>query len=248
MTHYLDIHQLNAAPRAQKHLPIVWLLLIIGAVAFVASLYPLIHELTRLSEAKSAQAALVKVMHREAAEKRKLLAEQSNTAAMERESVRAQIQESVHMSWDGIFDALEVAADTVHAGVSILSLAPTRVNGTATQLNISALAANTPIMLAYIEALKKDPRVLQAELATQQPDEKVGPTVLRFRVSAVLNPKINVPHAARETASAPAPAPTGLAASLPTAQGISGAIFPLQSGNSLVPAKPASAPPKPGRK
>ena len=206
MKPYLDPNQFNVAPGARKHLPIAWLMLAAGTVAFAICLYPLTHELKRLSTAKAAQAALSNTMRRDAAEQRKQVAEQNNAAAMDRERIRAQIQESVHMSWDGIFDTLEVAANTVHAGVSILSLAPTRVSGTATQLNISALAANAPIMLAYIEALKKDPRVSQVELATQQPDEKVNAAVIRFRLQVVLNPKISVPLAAREVTSAPASA------------------------------------------
>lgn len=199
---HLDLNALNVAPGAQRHLPMAWVMLAVGAVALGASLYPLTHELNRLNSAKTAQASMVKTLRREAVEQRKQMAEQTNTAAIEREKIRSQIQESVQMSWDGIFDALETAADTVHAGVSIISLAPTRVNGTSTHLNIAALAANAPIMLAYIEALKKDPRVLQVELSTQQPDEKVGSAVLRFRISVVLNPKISLPHAAREPASA----------------------------------------------
>jgi hypothetical protein len=202
MNSHLDLNAFNVAPGAQRHLPIAWVMLAIGVVALGASLYPLTHELNLLSGAKAAQTNMVKTLRREAVEQRKQMAEQTNTAALEREKIRSQIQESVQMSWDGIFDALEMAADTVHAGVSIISLAPTRVNGTSTHLNIAALAANAPIMLAYIEALKKDPRVLQVELSTQQPDEKVGPAVLRFRVSVVLNPKISVPHAVREPAAA----------------------------------------------
>ena len=213
MKPYLDPNQFDVAPGAKKHLPIAWVMLAVSALAFIACLYPLAQELNRLSVAKSTQAALTKTMRRDAAEQRKQLAEQNNAAAIDREKIRAQIQESVHMSWDGIFDTLEVAANTVHAGVSILSLAPTRVSGTATQLNISALAANTPIMLAYIEALKKDPRVSLVELSTQQPDEKVGPAVLRFRLHVVLNPKISVPLAVRDAASAPAGAASTTASS-----------------------------------
>ncbi|MES2948837.1 MAG: hypothetical protein V4858_09895 [Pseudomonadota bacterium] len=215
MKHYLDSSRLNVAPGAPKHLPLAWVMLAAGVLVFGASLYPLTHELQRLAEAKSAQAALTKSMRREVTEQRKLQAEQNNSAAMEREKIRAQIHETVHMSWDGIFNALEVAADAVHAGVSIISLAPTRVTGTATQLNIAALAANMPIMLAYIEALKKDPRVSQVEMSTQQPDEKVGPAVIRFRISVVLNPKIEVPRAVREPASAAQPSIPASASPVP---------------------------------
>lgn len=213
MSNYLDLNAVNVAPGAQRHQPIAWIGLAIGFLALGASLYPLAYELSRLSAAKTAQTTLVKTLRREALEQRKQMAEQTNTAAIDREKIRSQIQESVQMSWDGIFDALEMAADTVHAGVTIISLAPTRVNGTSTHLNISALAANAPIMLAYIETLKKDPRVLQVELTTQQPDEKVGPAVLKFRISVVLNPKINVVHAVRE------PAPMSMPASAPTPTG-----------------------------
>lgn len=202
MKAYLDANQFNVAPGASRHPPMTWVMLAASAVVFGVCLYPLSHALGRLNDAKSAQAALIQAMRRDAAEQRKHLADQSNTAALEREKIKAQIQDSMRMSWDGVFDALEVAADTVHAGVSIISLAPAKVSASATQLNIAALAANVPIMLAYVDALKKDPRVSQVEITTQQPDEKVGPAVIRFRISVVLNPKITVAHAARESASA----------------------------------------------
>ena len=215
----MDAQRFNVAPGAARHLPLAWAMLAAGVVALGASLYPLTHELRLLSEAKATQAALAKSLQREAAEQRKRSGEQNNAAAQEREKIKAQIQEFVHMSWDGIFDALEVAADAVHAGVGIIALAPVKVNGTATQLNITALAANVPIMLAYIDVLKKDPRVSQVELSTQQPDEKVGPAVIRFRISVVLNPKITVPHPAREAASAAAPADVAPTAPAPTSIG-----------------------------
>lgn len=231
---YLDSNKFNVAPGAKKHLPIAWVMLAVSALAFAVCLYPLTQELKHLSAAKTAQTVLTKTLHRDAAEQRKQMAELNNAAAIDREKISAQIQESVHMSWDGIFDALESAANTVHAGVSILSLAPTRVSGTATQLNISALAANTPIMLAYIEALKKDPRVSQVELSTQQPDEKVGATVLRFRLHVVLNPKISVPPPVREAASGPA-----LAVSAPASSPVSASFgVPIPKA----PVSPSSTP------
>lgn len=247
MRRYLDPNQLNVAPGAARHLPLVWMLLAASATVLGLSLYPLWHELGLLNQVKAQQAALTLSMRKDAVAQRKQLADQGSSDALERDKIKAQLQESVHMSWDGIFDALEVAADTVHAGVSILSLAPARVHGTATQLNISALAANVPIMLAYIEALKRDPRVSQAEIITQQPDEKVGPAVIRFRLSVTLNPKITVAHAAREPASAPlatSSAPQGkLVGTQP------GILAPLP----LVPLAPtaigrASAPPVPARR
>ena len=208
MRPYVDASRFNVAPVATRHVPLAWVMLAGASLLFIASLFPLYRELDRLSTAKSAQSTLVKTMQREAAEQRKRLNEQNTAAAQEREKIKAQLQEFAHMSWDGIFDALEVAADTVHAGVSIISLAPAKVNGTATQLNLTALAANVPIMLAYINALQKDPRVSLVELSTQQPDEKVGPAVVRFRLSVVLNPKVQVPHPAREVASAPSSSPS----------------------------------------
>jgi hypothetical protein len=227
MKSYLDSSRFNVAPGAARHTPLAWVVLAGSVVLLGASLYPLSHQLGLLNTAKSTQTALAKSLQREAAEQRKRLGELNNAEAQEREKIRARIQEFTHMSWDGIFDALEMAADSVHAGVSIISLAPAKVNGSATQLNITALAANLPIMLAYVDALQKDPRVLQVEISTQQPDEKAGPSVIRFRVSVVLNPKVILPHPAQRAASdvaqtdagAIAPQPGPLAPSLKTSGG-----------------------------
>lgn len=202
MKHYLHSNQFNVAPGAAKHLPFVWAMLACCAGLFAASLFPLSQELGQLREAKSQQLVVTKSLRRDAAEQRKQIADQSNSAAQERDKIKTQIQESVLMSWDGIFGALEAAADTVNAGVSILSLVPSKVNGMETQLNITALAANVPIMLAYMEALKKDPRVTLVEMSTQQPEERAGPSVIRFRLAVHMNPRIRVSTQATDVSTA----------------------------------------------
>lgn len=237
MKQAFDPSLFNVASGANKRPPMAWLLLGASMVFLGACLYPLAHGLTRLQDARVSQAALSKAVQRQVAEQRKRSADRNNTASQEREKIRTQIQEFVHMSWDGIFDALEVAADTVHAGVSIISLAPAKVNGSATQLSITALAANLPIMLAYIEALKRDPRVSLVEISSQQPEEKVGPAVLRFRASVVLNPRITVLRPLRESAASAPVAVSSTAAS-------GAAALPEPSRNAFpAPVRPPAGPP-----
>lgn len=184
--------QLNFAPKAKRHPPLTWVIL--GASAIVCALcsYPLYYENELLAVVKSRQAQMLVTIKKDMKALRLQEAEQSKVDASNREKAIAQLQELGVMSWDGIFDSLERATDVVHSGVSILSLAPVKVGGDSAHLNVTALAANMPILLAYLEAMKKDPRVVQIELTSQQPDEKSGPSVIRFHANVLLNPKIVV--------------------------------------------------------
>jgi hypothetical protein len=195
---------LNVAQRRRRHPPLSWLLLGGSVLLGLASLWPLQQSLASLGAAQAQQREFNRASKRQADELRRKKFDGSNAAAQERDNAQRQIQEFVHLSWDGIFDALEVAAHAVRSGVSIVALTPSKVQPNSVQLSITALASNTPIMLAYLSALKSDPRVQQVELASQQPDDKNGPGVVRFQFNVVCNPKIQVEHPARPTLAASA--------------------------------------------
>lgn len=254
MTQFLDPQRLNLARSGRKHPPLAWVLLGSSALLCVLNLYPLHRSLQALDEVGAQQREFNKANKRQADTLRKEKLQNSSLPALERDKAQRQLQDFVHMSWDGIFDALEVAADTVRSGVSIVALVPSKVQPSSIELNITALASNTPIMLAYLRALKSDPRVLQVELATQQPDDKSGPGVVRFQFNVVCNPKISVSHTARAplpaTLSAtPSPtlppkrsaAPVGAAATGPVRPGI--IVPPAVLNSAAAPALPPARKP-----
>lgn len=208
MTVFLNPERFNLARTTRRHPPVAWVLLGGSALLCLLSLYPLHQSLQALDTVGARQREFDRSTQRQADTLRKAKLHNSSLSALERDKAQRQLQEFVHMSWDGIFDALEVATDAVRSGVSIVALVPSRVQPTSIELTITALASNTPIMLAYLKALKSDPRVLQLELATQQPDEKSGPAVVRFQFTVVCNPKVSVGHPARAPLPA-TPAATG---------------------------------------
>jgi len=189
--------QFNIAPGAARHAPWVWLMLVTSAVFAAASFVPLMLELDALQNAKDAQSMLSRSIKRTADDERRRRSDQSSAFTADRSKELVQLKELAFMSWDGVFDALESAAQAVHSGVSITSLAPTTVQADAVRIKVTALATNVPIMLAYIETLKKDPRVVEVEVSTQQPDDKAGPGVIRFQASLLMNPAVDVPHPVR---------------------------------------------------
>lgn len=197
MSTLFDPERFNLAHQTRRYPPWSWFALAMSTLMLMASLYPLRQSMHALEGAEAKQREFNQSFKRQAANARKAKLEKSSLTALENDKAQRQLQDFVHMSWDGIFDALEVAVDAVRSGVSIVALVPAKVQPTAIQLNITALASNTPIMLAYLKALKSDPRIVQLELTTQQPDEKSGPGVIRFQFNVVCNPQIRVAHPPR---------------------------------------------------
>lgn len=194
---FVNPERFNVAHTSRRHPPLAWVLLGGSALLCLLSLYPLHRSLQALDEVGAQQREFNKASKSQTDTLRKQKLQNTSLPALERDKAQRQLQDFVHMSWDGIFDALEVATDAVRSGVSIVALVPSKVQPNSIELTITALASNTPIMLAYLKALKSDPRVLHVELATQQPDDKSGPGVMRFQFTVVCNPKISVAHAAR---------------------------------------------------
>lgn len=250
MTVFVNPERFNVAHTGRMHPPLAWMLLGASALLCLLSLYPLHRSLQALDDVHTGQRELNQTSKRQADTLRKQKLQSTSPGTLERDKAQRQLQEFVHMSWDGIFDALEVAVDAVRSGVSIVALVPSRVQPSSIELTITALASNTPIMLAYLKALKADPRVLQVELATQQPDEKSGPAVVRFQFTVVCNPKVSVSHPAR------APVPAAVSPALPTTRSAAptsaAATGPMRPGvivppavlhNAAVPALPPARKP-----
>jgi hypothetical protein len=189
--------RLNIAPDVQKHPPLSWMLLALGALIAVLSTSVLRQRMQELEFVHDQVRATEKARTRQAGETRKATLAQNSPGSRERDRLLQQIQEYSQLSWDGMLDVLEVAADRVHGGVTIAGMVPSKVSPSSVQLGITALASNAPIMVAYMEALKKDPRVLQAEIRLQQPEPNVGSAVIRFSMDLMLNPQITQPHPVR---------------------------------------------------
>lgn len=184
------INQLNMARGARRHPPAVWLLLLSAVSIMGLCLYVLAVEYQLLDRARAHHAQLARTVQRDIAALKRQEAERGKAESVEKEKLKQQIREVTRMSWDGVFDTLEVAADAVRGGATILALTPSKVEPNTVQFSVTALAANIPMMLAYIEAIKKDPRVVEAELLAQQPEPKAGANVVRFQANFVLDPRV----------------------------------------------------------
>lgn len=209
MNGFVDPTRLNLARPNRRHPPISWVLLALGALLCALSVYHLQHSIKALDEVSMRQREFSQASKRRTESTRKAKLLENSPPMLERDKAQRQLQEFAHMSWDGLFDALEVAADVVRSGVSIVVLVPSKIQPSSIELTLTALASNPPVMLAYLKALKTDPRVMQVELTSQQPDEKSGPGVVRFQFNLVCDPKVVVAHPPRPpytpiTPSAPA--------------------------------------------
>lgn len=133
---------------------------------------------------------------RKAAQERRDMSAEADPAKREQLQAATQLQRMSQVSWDGLFDALEVATKAVSGGVSISSLVPAKIEPDNATVNVTAWAANAPIMLAYVRNLAQDPRLRRIDILMQQPDEKVGPQVVRFQLALLWNPLSPPPAAA----------------------------------------------------
>lgn len=192
----LSFDAFNVAPNAPRNTPTSWLVLAVGVTFLCASVYPLTASLQAFNTATAISKKAAIALKRQVLERKRAQQEQASPAAQDREKVQNQLRDAARMSWDGLFDALEHAAKEVHAGVSLLALVPGQIHPESTQLTITALAANAPVLLAYIETLKQDAHIQQVEMSTQQPEDKVGPSVIRFQLKVSWNPRIQVPRPA----------------------------------------------------
>ena len=178
----------DIAPHAQKLTKASWLVFGLGLMFAAMCLWILINNVNAMRETNATLTDLmasnkVKTDGFETANHR-----QNNPSQLERERDKQQVQRFLRMSWTGLFDVLEIAAQGVRGGVTILTLVPSRTQPDVASVNIVALAANPDIMLRYIALLQKDFRIRQVEIATQQPDDKAGPEVVRFQLSVAFDP------------------------------------------------------------
>lgn len=201
-----NLAALNIARRGPRRAPLVWLLLAISAVVCVASSYSLwlaTHQWrdvnVRMQDQRDAKV-------RRDAELRKAQIERRSTVNQARERDLRRIKEMAGLSWEGLFEAIEIAANRVRGGVSLVSMVPSTVKASTGQVHIAALAANSGVMLFYIDELKKDPRITRVELSQQQPEDKPATGVVRFQLEVTWDPSIELPPSKKPV---PLPASVG---------------------------------------
>lgn len=183
----------DIAPRAQRYTRAAWGVLGAGLLFMLACASLLMHARQDLRNTQAAQTDAQAERQAYAATQRLVQARLSDPVVMEKTKAQQQLQQMIRMSWFGPLDALETAARDVRGGVSLLSLVPSQAQAEATQVRLTAVAASAPVMLEYLRILRKDPRILSAELNSQQPDENVGPGVIRMQLTVLWNPRAAAP-------------------------------------------------------
>lgn len=179
----------DIAPRAPRYTATAWRTLVAGVLVLLVCAWPLARSLQKLQRAQEALTQVRAERQVQANTQRTAQARLGDPMMVEKIKAQQRLQQMVRMSWFGLFDALEAAAQEVRGGVSILSLVPSQTQADATQVRLTAVAANVPLMLEYIRVLRKDPRILAAELSSQQADDNVGPGVIRMQLNVLWNPQ-----------------------------------------------------------
>jgi hypothetical protein len=183
----------DIAPGARRYTRTAWRVFAAGLLFLLACVWLLLHAKQELRNAQAAQTDVQAERQAFAAAQRLEQTRLNDPAVMAKTKAQQSLQQMIRMSWFGLFDALETAARDVRGGVSLLSLVPSQAQTEATQVRLTAVAASAPVMLEYLRILRKDPRILSAELNSQQPDENVGPGVIRMQLTVLWNPQALAP-------------------------------------------------------
>lgn len=179
----------DIAPGAQRYTTTAWRIFGFGLLSLVTCAGLLVYTLQELQSARAAQTSVRAERQVLADAQRAAQARQNDPLVLEKVKAQQRLQQMIRMSWFGLFDALETAARNVRGGVSLLSLVPSPTQAESIQVRLTAVAANTPVMLEYLRLLRKDARILSAELNSQQPDENVGPGVVHMQLTVLWNPQ-----------------------------------------------------------
>jgi hypothetical protein len=190
----------DIAPDAPRQTRASWLTLAGGLLFAVLCAWPLARSMQAMDQAESAIEGARAASNAQADDQRAARLRQNDPRLLEQVKAQQKLQQILRMSWSGLFDALESAAQSVHRGAVILSLVPVRTQADAAQVGLTGLAVSPQIMIDYIGALQKNPNVRQVELTMQQPAVKAGVKVVRFQVSVLWDPRPKL-------AALPTPAP-----------------------------------------
>lgn len=187
----------DIAPRARRHAPASWIVLAAGTVVAMLGVLALFSGFEALSAAEDLAAE--SKARRQASRRAEAVLEGSR-AKLSPQAVKIlqELNPHARVSWHGLLDLLESAGKEVEGGAVVVTLAPATQEAGRSQITMTGLAVSTPMMINYIRALERQPRIAEVRLATQQPAREAGAEVVRFQFSMIL-----------DTAGAPASQPTG---------------------------------------
>jgi Tfp pilus assembly protein PilN len=178
------LESLNIAPSAKRIPPYIWLIVVIGICAAAAGLFFVLGQYRTFLDLQTVRAVKKSELRRIEVLLRQAQIENNSLDAMERVRQQSHIAALRQISWNALFDVIELAASRVDGGVSLISMLPTHVDDKSIQIDLIALASSPSIMLAYVNALKEDGHLLAVRISSSQPDERISPTALRFELSA----------------------------------------------------------------
>lgn len=184
----------DIAPQAPRYTAAAWKTLGAGVLFLLVCSWPLVYSFQELKRLEHTQDQTMAQRRLQAETERAELARMQDPVTVEKVKAQQRIQQMVRMSWFGLFDALESAAQEVHGGVSLLSLTPTQAQTGQTQVRLTAVAANASLVVEYLRALRRDPRIVAAELSSQQADDNLGPGVIRVQLNVLWNPQAMPPQ------------------------------------------------------
>lgn len=190
------------APDAARYHPLNWTILVVGILAALAGVYKVREAQESLDGVLTQQTRLLR--------QQKTYSEQAQQAArdpltLEKFKAQRQLENLLQTPWSLLFDALEVAADVVEGRVTLLSVSPSssQAGPGSRKVELTLAASSYASMLAYMEAMKEVAGFSDARISSHQVDERIGPTAMRFRVTAGWNQLKEGVFLARDPAIAP---------------------------------------------
>lgn len=174
------------SPDAARYHPLSWAILIGGASVALAGVYMLAVANGRLDGALIQQA---RVTQQEKLYFEKTLQAERDPLTLARSKAQRQLATLLQTPWSLLLDALEAAADAVEGRVTLLSISPSSSQASPVnrKIELTMAASSYAAMLAYMEAMREVSGFSDARITSHQMDDHIGPTAIRFQVTAGWN-------------------------------------------------------------
>lgn len=187
-SHRSLLRRLNVAPGAPKYSGLSWVMLWAGLSSVVVAAWLMNERASALVVAESERATLQRMRLAQEATQRQAAAQATSPAAIARTKARQDLEHAAQSPWFVLFDALEYAAREARGTVSLVSLVPSIGTGAIREARITAIAASPQAMLLYVETLRRDSRLVLAELSGHQADPPAGADAVRAQVTIRWDP------------------------------------------------------------
>lgn len=174
------------APGAARYLPVSWVILVGGIVAALAGAYMIREASTRLDSVLSQQTRFLQQQKTESEQAQQAA---QNPVTQERVKAQRQLETLLQTPWSLLLDALEASADAVEGRVTLLSISPSssQTSPINRKIELTMAASSYGAMLAYMDAMREVSGFSDVRISSHQMDDRVGPTAIRFRVTAGWN-------------------------------------------------------------